>query len=164
MQDLALEMDMFTAIELAEILEAHSKGKPLDIVLERKLETTVKKIQQIMRISTEPVSLDAPVGSEMNSSLGDFIEDQTEISPVDSASLEMLKEQVRSALGSLNERERDVLELRFGFRDGRARTLEEVGDMYAITRERVRQIEAKALRKLRHPVHSRRLKDYLGET
>ncbi len=164
MQDLALEMDMFTAIELAEILEAHSKGKPLDIVLERKLETTVKKIQQIMRISTEPVSLDAPVGSEMNSSLGDFIEDQSEISPVDSASLEMLKEQVRSALGSLNERERDVLELRFGFRDGRARTLEEVGDMYAITRERVRQIEAKALRKLRHPVHSRRLKDYLGET
>jgi RNA polymerase primary sigma factor len=164
MQDLALEMDMFTEAEQAEILEANSKGKPLDIALERKLDNTVKRIQQVLRISTEPVSLDAPVGSEQQSSLGDFIEDQSEISPVDSASLEMLKEQVRSALESLNEREREVLELRFGFRDGRARTLEEVGDLYKITRERVRQIEAKALRKLRHPVHSRRLKDYLSET
>ncbi len=163
-QDLAMELELFSAPETAEILESTTKGNELDPALARKLDAAIKRIQSIMRVSSEPVSLDAPVGSEQNSNFGEFIEDQSEMSPSDSAQLEMLKDQVRDALASLNERERDVLELRFGFRDGRARTLEEVGDLFKITRERVRQIEAKALRKLRHPVHSRRLKDYVGDS
>jgi RNA polymerase primary sigma factor len=162
-EDLAMEMNLLDERELAAIMEAQANGKPIDPALERKLEQAVKYVQEIMRVSAEPISLETPVGSEQNSLLGDFIEDQSEMSPMDSATLEMLKEQVRSVLSSLSERERNVLEMRFGFRDGRTHTLEEVGQMFGVTRERVRQIEAKALRKLRHPHHSRRLRDYLSD-
>jgi RNA polymerase primary sigma factor len=162
-EDLALEMDLLNERELAAIMESQSNGKPIDPSLERKLEQAVKWVQEIMRVSAEPISLETPVGTEQNSLLGDFIEDQSEMSPIDSATLEMLKEQVRSVLGNLNERERNVLEMRFGFRDGKTHTLEEVGQTFGVTRERVRQIEAKALRKLRHPHHSRRLRDYLSD-
>ena len=162
-EDLAMEMNLLDERELAAIMEAQANGKAIDPALERKLEQAVKYVQEIMRVSAEPISLETPVGSEQNSLLGDFIEDQSEMSPMDSATLEMLKEQVRSVLSSLSERERNVLEMRFGFRDGRTHTLEEVGQMFGVTRERVRQIEAKALRKLRHPHHSRRLRDYLSD-
>ncbi len=162
-EDLALEMDLLDEREVAAIMEAEATGKPIEPALMRKLDGAVKRVQQIMRVSAEPISLQTPVGTEENSLLGDFIEDQSELSPVDSATLEMLKEQVRAVLTSLNDREREVLEMRFGFRDGKTHTLEEVGQSFGVTRERVRQIEAKALRKLRHPHHSRRLRDYLAE-
>jgi len=162
-EDLALEMNLLNERELASIMEAQSNGKPIDPALLRKLEQAVRHVQDIMRVSAEPISLETPVGAEQNSLLGDFIEDQTEMSPIDSATLEMLKEQVRSVLTFLSERERNVLEMRFGFKDGKTHTLEEVGQAFGVTRERVRQIEAKALRKLRHPHHSRRLRDYLSD-
>ena len=163
-EDLAMEMDMLDERELAAIMESHASGKPIDPVLERKLDQAVKRVQHIMRVSLEPISLESPVGSEQNSLLGEFIPDESELSPSDSASLQILKQQVRSLLANLSEREREVLEMRFGFRDGKTHTLEEVGSSFGVTRERVRQIEAKALRKLRHPHHSRRLRDYLNDT
>jgi RNA polymerase primary sigma factor len=107
------------------------------------------------------VSLESPIGEEEDSHLGDFIEDQNALPPPDAASRQLLKEQIDSVLGSLTPRERRVLQLRFGLEDGRSRTLEEVGKEFNVTRERIRQIEAKALRKLRHPSRSRKLKDYL---
>jgi RNA polymerase primary sigma factor len=162
-EDLAMEMNVFTEREQMQILEAEKTGKPLDPMLIRKREQAVKRVQQILGAAVEPMSLDTPVGSEESSMLADFIKDETEMSPSDSASLEMLKEQVRKELGNLGERERGVLEMRFGFKDGKTHTLEEVGQALHVTRERVRQIEAKALRKLRHPHHSRKLRDYLGD-
>ena len=162
-EDLALEMDGFDERELAAILEANANGRPLEPLLERKLDAAVKKVQQIMRVSAEPISLETPIGSEQNSLLGEFIEDESEMSPSDSATLQMLKQQVRDVLLNLSDREREVVEMRFGFLDGKTHTLEEVGNKFSVTRERVRQIEAKALRKLRHPHHSRRLRDYLGD-
>ena len=120
-----------------------------------------EKIREIMKISQEPVSLEMPIGEEEDSNLGDFIEDHKALAPSDAASHKMLKEQVEDVLGSLSERERRVLELRFGLDDGRSRTLEEVGREFGVTRERIRQIEAKALRKLRHPSRSKKLRDYL---
>ncbi|HUZ01108.1 MAG TPA: RNA polymerase sigma factor RpoD [Thermomicrobiaceae bacterium] len=119
------------------------------------------KVREIMKISQEPVSLEMPIGEEEDSNLGDFIEDSKALAPSDAASLKLLKEQVDDVLGSLAERERRVLELRFGLDDGRSRTLEEVGREFGVTRERIRQIEAKALRKLRHPSRSKKLRDYL---
>jgi RNA polymerase primary sigma factor len=162
-EDLALEMDGFDERELAAILEANANGRPLEPALERKLDAAIRKVQQIMRVSAEPISLETPIGSEQNSLLGEFIEDESEMSPSDSATLQMLKQQVRDVLANLSEREREVVEMRFGFLDGKTHTLEEVGSKFNVTRERVRQIEAKALRKLRHPHHSRRLRDYLGD-
>jgi RNA polymerase primary sigma factor len=162
-EDLALEMDVFDEREIAQIVEANSNGRPLDPALGRKLDLAVKKVQQIMRVSAEPISLETPIGSEQNSLLGEFIPDESEMSPSDSATLQMLKKQVRDVLANLSDREREVLEMRFGFLDGKTHTLEEVGNKFNVTRERVRQIEAKALRKLRHPHHSRRLRDYLGD-
>ena len=162
-EDLAMEMNVFTEREQMQILEAEKTGKPLDPVLVRKREQAVKRVQQILGAAVEPMSLDTPVGSEESSMLADFIKDESEMSPSDSASLEMLKEQVRKELENLGERERGVLEMRFGFKDGKTHTLEEVGHALKVTRERVRQIEAKALRKLRHPHHSRKLRDYLGD-
>jgi RNA polymerase primary sigma factor len=108
------------------------------------------------------VSIDSPVGGDDSSSLGDFIEDKDALSPMDAAARQMLREQIQSALTSLGDREREVLELRFGLLDGKDHTLEEVSRFFDVTRERVRQIEAKALRKLRHPSRSRELRDYLG--
>jgi len=119
------------------------------------------KVRRIVRISQEPMSLEMPVGQEESSMLSDFIEDETVVGPVDAASNQLLKEQVQSSLDALSEREREVLEMRFGLRDGQSHTLEEVGQFFGVTRERIRQIEAKALRKLRHPYRSRKLRDYL---
>ena len=125
------------------------------------MEISPEKVREIIKVSQEPVSLETPVGEEDDSHLGDFIEDHTALAPADAASHQLLKEQVEDVLESLTERERKVLQLRFGLDDGRSRTLEEVGKEFHVTRERIRQIEAKALRKLRHPSRSRKLKDYL---
>jgi RNA polymerase primary sigma factor len=120
-----------------------------------------ERIREIQKVSQEPVSLETPIGEEEDSHLGDFIEDQGALAPADAASQQLLREQVEDVLASLTSRERRVLQLRFGLEDGRSRTLEEVGREFGVTRERIRQIEAKALRKLRHPSRSRKLKDYL---
>jgi RNA polymerase primary sigma factor len=119
------------------------------------------RVREIIKISQEPVSLEMPIGEEEDSNLGDFIEDNKILAPADAASRQMLKEQMDDVLGTLSERERQVLAMRFGLEDGRSRTLEEVGREFGVTRERIRQIEAKALRKLRHPSRSKKLKDYL---
>jgi RNA polymerase primary sigma factor len=135
--------------------------EPTSEELARRLDMTPEKVREIQKISQEPVSIDMPIGEEEDSNLGDFIEDQKALAPADAASQQMLKEQMERVLGQLSERERRVLELRFGLEDGRSRTLEEVGKAFGVTRERIRQIEAKALRKLRHPTKSRQLRDYL---
>lgn len=119
------------------------------------------KVREILKIAQEPVSLETPIGEEDDSHLGDFIEDQDALAPADAAAYELLKEQLEDVLDTLTEREENVLRLRFGLDDGRTRTLEEVGKVFGVTRERIRQIEAKALRKLRHPSRSKRLKDFL---
>ena len=120
-----------------------------------------ERVKEILKISQEPVSLATPIGEEDDSLLGDFIEDVTSLGPSDAASHNLLKDHVNNVLGSLNIREQRVLQLRFGLEDGRSRTLEEVGREFGVTRERIRQIEAKALRKLRHPTRSKKLKDFL---
>ena len=125
------------------------------------MQISADKVREIIKISQEPVSLETPIGEEDDSHLGDFIEDHTALAPAEAASHQILKEQVKDALNGLTQREQEVLRLRFGLDDGRSRTLEEVGKEFKVTRERIRQIEAKALRKLRHPSRSRRLKDYL---
>jgi RNA polymerase primary sigma factor len=139
-----------------EIAEAMSKGQEVVV--------TPEKVREIIKVSQEPVSLETPIGEEEDSHLGDFIEDRGALAPAEAASHQLLKEQVEAVLDSLTGRERRVLQLRFGLEDGRARTLEEVGKEFNVTRERIRQIEAKALRKLRHPSRSRKLKDYLEES
>lgn len=125
------------------------------------MELPVERVREIQKISQEPVSLETPIGEEEDSHLGDFIQDDNVPVPADEAAFTLLKEQLSEVLGTLTEREQKVLRLRFGLDDGRARTLEEVGREFNVTRERIRQIEAKALRKLRHPSRSRKLKDYL---
>lgn len=125
------------------------------------MDMTTEKVREILKIAQEPVSLETPIGEEDDSHLGDFIEDQDATSPEDHASYELLKEQLEDVLDTLTDREENVLRLRFGLDDGRTRTLEEVGKVFGVTRERIRQIEAKALRKLRHPSRSNQLKDFL---
>ncbi len=125
------------------------------------MEIPSTKVREIIKVSQEPVSLETPIGEEEDSHLGEFIPDESTMSPSDAASYQMLREQVEAVLNSLSDRERKVLRLRFGLEDGRTRTLEEVGREFSVTRERIRQIEAKALRKLRHPARSQKLKDYL---
>jgi RNA polymerase primary sigma factor len=122
---------------------------------------SAERVREIIKISQEPVSIDSPIGEEEDSALADFLPDEGALAPAEAASQELLREQVDNVLDSLSERERDVLRMRFGLIDGRNRTLEEVGKAFNVTRERIRQIEAKALRKLRHPTRSRKLKDYL---
>ena len=121
----------------------------------------VERVREIMKIAQEPVSLETPIGEEEDSHLGDFIPDDDALAPAEAASNTLLREQLEEVLHSLTPREEHVLKLRFGFEDGRTRTLEEVGKEFNITRERIRQIEAKALRKLRHPSRAKKLKDYL---
>ncbi len=160
-EQIALEMDFLTPEETEAIRLIKREGTRMDPGLQRKLRRAAQKVRKIMRISQEPMSLEMPIGQEDSSLLGDFIEDDKVLGPVDAASRQLLKEQIRSALGVLSEREREVLELRFGLQDGQDHTLEEVGKHFGVTRERIRQIEAKALRKLRHPTRSRQLRDYL---
>ena len=125
------------------------------------MEVAPDKVREILKISQEPVSLETPIGEEEDSHLGDFIEDRGALAPSEAASYALLKEQVHDVLDTLSEREARVLQLRFGLEDGRGRTLEEVGREFGVTRERIRQIEAKALRKLRQPSRSRKLRDFL---
>lgn len=134
---------------------------PTDEEIAKEMEVPVERVREIRKIAQEPVSLETPVGEEEDSHLGDFIEDQDAPAPADAASFMLLKEQLEDVLGTLTPREKNVLRLRFGLEDGRARTLEEVGKSFNVTRERIRQIEAKALRKLRHPARSKKLKDFL---
>ncbi len=137
--------------------------EPTEEELSKKMGTSVEKIRDIYKISQEPVSLEIPIGEEDDSHLGDFIPDETNMSPEDYTENELLKDEISEVLLTLTEREEKVIRLRFGLEDGRPRTLEEVGQLFGVTRERIRQIEAKALRKLRHPSRSRKLKDYLGD-
>ena len=137
--------------------------EPSDEELAEKMGISVEKVREVMKISQDPVSLDTPIGEEDDSHLGDFIKDERSMSPEEYATNEILKEEIQNVLMTLQEREREVLELRFGLVDGTSHTLEEVGKRFNVTRERIRQIEAKALRKLRHPSRAKKLKDFLGD-
>ena len=161
-EELALEVGYLPASDVQAILRAHAEEEPLPPELQHRLEVATQKIDRVLRSAEEPVSIDGPVGDEESSSLGEFIEDEEAPSPIEVAARQMLREQVQRALTSLSDREREVLELRFGLKDGKDHTLEEVSRYFDVTRERIRQIEAKALRKLRHPSRSRQLRDYLG--
>lgn len=134
---------------------------PLPEEIARRMGVSVERVREISKISQEPVSLETPIGEEEDSHLGDFIEDEEALAPAEAASFFLLREQLDEVLDTLTPREKKVLQLRFGLNDGRSRTLEEVGNVFGVTRERIRQIEAKALRKLRHPSRSKKLKDYL---
>ena len=161
-EEIALDMNLLSREDKLAYEEARATGEAVDPALERRIRRAASKVRRIMRVAQEPMSLETPIGSEENSYLGDFIEDESLPGPVDAASRQLLKEQMSDILDSLSERERKVLEMRFGLKDGQGRTLEEVGQEFGVTRERIRQIEAKALRKLRHPIRSRKLRDYLG--
>ena len=135
--------------------------EPTDEEIAKKLGISIEKVREVYKISQDPVSLETPIGEEDDSHLGDFIKDEHNMSPEEYATNEMLKDEISDILLTLTEREEKVIRLRFGLEDGKARTLEEVGQIFGVTRERIRQIEAKALRKLRHPSRSRKLRDYL---
>jgi RNA polymerase primary sigma factor len=135
--------------------------EPTPEEIAEKMDISVDRVREILKISQEPVSLETPIGEDEDSHLGDFIQDDNAPVPADAATFTLLKEQLKEVLDTLTDREQKVLILRFGLEDGRYRTLEEVGREFNVTRERIRQIEAKALRKLRHPSRSRKLKDYL---
>jgi RNA polymerase primary sigma factor len=159
--ELALEMDYLSSEEVDHIKHAKQMGETIDPLIFRKWRQATSKIRQIRRSSQEPRSLDDPIGQDPFTQLADFIPDPTVVEPMVAASMQLLREQVRNVLEFLSERERQVLEMRFGLKDGRDHTLEEVGKEFKVTRERIRQIEAKALRKLRHPSRSKILRDYL---
>jgi RNA polymerase primary sigma factor len=162
-EELALELDYLTPEEADLIKDSLKEKRHIDPLLYRKWKQATGKIRNILRISQEPMSLELPVGSQEDATeLGDFIEDDSVEEPVNAASKQLLREQVRNVLEFLSDRERQVLEMRFGLMDGRDHTLEEVGKEFGVTRERIRQIEAKALRKLRHPSRSKVLRDYLS--
>ncbi len=161
-EELALELDYLLPEESAAIKNSLENEKPVDPILNRKWRQAVGKIRNILRISMDPMSLESPVGNEDATEYGDFIPDENAEAPVEIASKGLLREQISAVLGFLSEREREVLEMRFGLNDGKDHTLEEVGKSFGVTRERIRQIEAKALRKLRHPSRSKSLRDYLA--
>jgi RNA polymerase primary sigma factor len=161
-EEIALESEFIDPDDAKAIRKAQEMDTPLDPQYIVAWEAATDKIQNILKVSEEPISLELPIGDEDNSTLADFIEDQEAAAPMDEASREMLREQVQSSLAMLNDRERQVLELRFGLIDGKDHTLEEVSQYFDVTRERIRQIEAKALRKLRHPSRSSDLREYLG--
>lgn len=160
--ELALESGFLEPGEVDEIKKLLKKEEDPPPDLRRKWNRATTKVEKTLRSAEEPMSLESPVGSGDNSQLGDFIEDSDALAPMDAAARGMLREQVQNALAALTDREREVLELRYGLVDGKDHTLEEVGKYFKVTRERIRQIEAKALRKLRHPTRSRDLRDYLG--
>jgi len=161
-EELALEAGFLDPKDGQAILRARTEGIPIPVDVRRRMARAAIKVGRVLRASEEPMSLDSPVGTEDSSQLGDFIEDVDALEPMDAAARDMLREQVKNALAVLSDREREVLEMRFGLLDGKDHTLEEVGQSFNVTRERIRQIEAKALRKLRHPTRSRFLRDYLG--
>ncbi len=161
MEELALEAGYVDERDAELIRESWKKGQPLPPYLQQRLKQAVEKVQLVMRVASEPLSLESPVGTEEESQLADFIQDEQVEHPADQMMQELLREQLRNALAALSERERQVIELRFGLVDGKMYTLEEIGKMFNVTRERIRQIEARALRKLRHPSRSYRLRDYL---
>jgi RNA polymerase primary sigma factor len=144
----------------SQLLHENGHDPTADEIAE-KLDMPVERVREIMRIAQDPVSLETPIGEEEDSHLGDFIPDDDAPAPAEAASLILLKEQLNDVLSTLTDREAKVLKLRFGLEDGRSRTLEEVGKEFDVTRERIRQIEAKALRKLRHPSRSKKVKDFL---
>jgi len=160
-EEVALEAGFVNEKDAELIREYQKNNLPIPVDVKRRLRRAASKVIHTLRIAEEPISLDSPVGNEENSQLGDFIEDESALAPMDAAAREMLREQVRNALAVLSERERQVLELRFGLIDGKDHTLEEVGQYFDVTRERIRQIESKALRKLRHPSRSKQLREYL---
>jgi len=162
LEEIALESDFMDASTVASIRQAERSGGVISKEAAAAWESATDKIQNVLQVAEEPVSLERPVGDDDSSTLGDFIEDQDASAPMDAAAKELLNEQVRASLDVLNERERQVLELRFGLVDGKAHTLEEVSQHFNVTRERIRQIEAKALRKLRHPIRSSDLRDFLS--
>ncbi len=161
LDELALEMELLEPEDIEAIREARANEHPLSPHMERKLRRASAKVRRIISVSQEPMSLESPVGSEDNSALSDFIEDENLPGPMDTTSTHMLHEQLENILSELAPREREVLEMRFGLKDGQQHTLEEVGRAFNVTRERIRQIESKALRKLRHPGRSRKLRDFL---
>lgn len=161
-EELALESDLLSEEDVAMIRRSLEKSVPLDTETARRWNWASAKVQRVLQSAEEPVSIERPVGDEDSSQLGDFIPDDEALEPMDAAAREMLREQVQNALAVLSERERQVLELRFGLVDGKDHTLEEVSRYFNVTRERIRQIEAKALRKLRHPTRSRNLREYLA--
>ncbi|MBI4296656.1 MAG: sigma-70 family RNA polymerase sigma factor, partial [Chloroflexi bacterium] len=148
-------------LRLSRQLAQELGREPTPEEIAREMEMPPDKVREIIKVSQLPISLESPVGEEENSQLGDFIEDRAALPPVDAATKQLLKEQIEDVLATLSPREQRVVKLRFGLEDGRSRTLEEVGREFMVTRERIRQIEAKVLRKLRHPSRSRKLKDYL---
>ena len=137
--------------------------EPTEQELAKKMNLSEDKVREVMKISQEPVSLETPIGEEDDSHLGDFVPDERTMSPEEYTTSELLKEELDNVLLTLTEREEKVLKLRFGLEDGQCRTLEEVGQIFGVTRERIRQIEAKALRKMRHPSRSKKLKDFLTD-
>jgi RNA polymerase primary sigma factor len=161
-EEIAIELDYVSEHDRRVIEEAEEKHNPLPPDVRIRLKRAAQKVRQVMAVSQEPMSLETPMGNEDNSVLVDFIADDSIASPMEETNRELLREQMQDVLASLSERERQVLALRFGLEDGETRTLEEVGARFGVTRERVRQIEAKALRKLRHPMFSRKLRDYLS--
>ncbi|HUF39474.1 MAG TPA: sigma-70 family RNA polymerase sigma factor [Anaerolineales bacterium] len=160
-EELAMEAGFMAEDDVRAIRRAQEEGTYLEPILRSRLKQASTKVQQTLVTAEEPRSLESPVNNEENSELGDFIPDDDATEPIDAAAREILRDQIKSALLVLSPREREVLELRFGLQDGRDYTLEEVGKHFNVTRERIRQIEAKALRKLRHPTRSRHLRDYL---
>ena len=161
-EELALESGFLEDTDVQAIRSSMKHGHDLPSDLRRRWLRATTKVEQTLRSAEEPMSLESPVGAGDGSELADFIQDEDALAPMDAAAREMLREQVQSALAGLTEREREVLELRYGLLDGKDHTLEEVGQYFNVTRERIRQIEAKALRKLRHPTRSHQLREYLG--
>lgn len=162
LEELAMEAQFIEEKDVQELSKLQEDNLPRDPDLQKRVSAAVNKVQKLLQSAEEPISLEHPVGDEESGQLGDFIEDEDALGPMDAASRELLRDQVQKTLDILTERERQVLELRFGLTDGEERTLEEVSKMFDITRERVRQIEAKALRKLRHPMRSRLLREYFS--
>ena len=161
-EELALESGFLEEVDVSVIKEAVKENQPIAPDLRRRWMRATAKVEQTLRSAEEPMSLESPVGAGDGSELADFIQDEDAMAPVDAAAREMLREQVQNALAALTDREREVLEMRYGLTDGKDHTLEEVGQYFKVTRERIRQIEAKALRKLRHPNRSHQLREYLG--
>ncbi|MCW5877242.1 MAG: sigma-70 family RNA polymerase sigma factor [Anaerolineales bacterium] len=160
--EIALESDLIDEADSREIKTLLKNEQAIPTELKRRWVRATTKVEQTLRSAEEPMSLESPVGAGDGSELADFIQDEDALAPMDAAAREMLREQVQSALAALTDREREVLELRYGLVDGKDHTLEEVGQHFSVTRERIRQIEAKALRKLRHPTRSHQLREYLG--